>query len=321
MGLLSKIQSAKVYEYLLWLTFLVITFFIGFFHGSSPEKQINFYYQDTKKVDLLVHQEGLLPTSVIKYLEKETHSQINIIVRKSYKDFRTEIIVNKNLVLILSPEAFIEPLFNDNRIKNIEPLLDLITKSVHSDFQPVKYARQIYSLPIAWFVNVFPKKANSPPPKNSKSVYLDYMFLLNQKTRNHFFQFNKNYELEKNWMQTIGKLESTETTLQLATMNKKDYVIDPASSFLITYSLSIPNNTTDRKLSVDILRLILLSKEVKSLLAANNLGQTFLEAKTQYSLTHFVAPESIRNLNLNNFKNANKSFDEMMWNNNSLIGH
>lgn len=321
MSLISRIQSAKVYEYLLWLTFLIITFFLGFFHGSSPEKQINYYYQDTKKVDILVHQEGILPSPVVKYLEKETHTQINLVVRKSYKAFRTEVIVNKNLALILSPEAFIEPLFNDNRIKNIDPLAAIITKSVHSDFQPTKHDNQIYSLPIAWFVNVFSKKPSATQSKATKAVYLDFLFLLNQKNRNHFFQFNKNYELERNWTQVLGKTESFETTLQLAAMNQKSYTIDPVSSFLITYSLSIPNHTPDRKLSMDILRLILLSKEIKSLLAENSLGQTFLDPKTHYSLAHFIAPESIRNLNLNTFKNANKTFDELMWNSHSIIGH
>lgn len=320
MALFSKIQSAKVYEYLLWLTFLVITFFIGFFHGSSPEKQINFYYQDTKKVDILVHQDDILRPSFLKYLEKETHTQINVVVRKSYKDFRTEIIVNKNLFLILSPEAFIEPLFNDNRIKNIEPLSGLISKHIHSDFQPSKFEGQIYSLPVSWFVNVFSKKSSALAGKNTKAVYLDYMFLLNQKTRNHFFQFTKNFELEKNWTQEIGKSDIFETTLQLATLKNKPYDIDTSSSFLITYSLSIPNNTPDRKLSMDILRLILLSKELRSLLTENNLGQTFLDPKIQYSVAHFIAPESIRNLNLKNFKNANKTFDEPVWSNQALIG-
>ncbi|OYZ13011.1 MAG: hypothetical protein B7Y39_18390 [Bdellovibrio sp. 28-41-41] len=104
-------------------------------------------------------------------------------------------------------------------------------------------------------------------------------------------------------------------------MNTKPYIIDPTSSFLITYSLSIPNNTPDRKLSMDLLKLVLQSKEIKTLLTENNLGQTFLDPKTQYSIAHFIAPESIRNLNLNNFKNANKSFDETLWNSHPPIGH
>lgn len=321
MSLLSKITSAKVYECFLWLSFLVITFFIGFFHGSSPEKQINFYYQDTKKIDILVHEDGLLRPSFIKYLEKETNTHVNLVTRKSYKDFRTEIIVNKNLHLILCPEAFIEPLFNDNRIKNIEPLAGLIAKNIHSDFQPPKFENQIYSLPISWFVNVFSKKAPTPLNKNMKTIYMDFMFLLNQKTRNHFFPFTKNFELKKNWSQEIGKSDAFETTLQLAALNNKSYEIDNTSSFLITYSLSIPNNTPDRKLSMDLLKLILLSKELRSLLVENNLGQTFLDPKTQYSVAHFIAPESIRNLNLKNFKNANKGFDELLWSHSSVIGH
>ncbi|MBL7555390.1 MAG: hypothetical protein JNM24_06170 [Bdellovibrionaceae bacterium] len=321
MGLLSKINSAKVYEYLLWLSFLVITFFIGFFHGSSPEKQINFYYQDIKKIDVLVHEDGILRPSVIKYIEKETHTQINLVVRKSYKDFRTEIIVNRNLHLILNPEAFIEPLFNDNRIKNIEPLAGLIAKHIHSDFQPSKFENQIYSVPISWFVNVFLKKDTTAAVKNAKAAYLDYLYLLNQKKRNHYFQFTKNFELVKNWTHNIGSTDAFETTLQLATLKKKPYEIDTNSSFLITYSLSIPNATPDRRLSMDLLKLILLSKDLQGLLVENNLGQTFLEPKTQYSVAHFIAPESIRNLNLKNFKNANKSFDEPMWSNQLIIGH
>jgi len=313
LGLFSKINSAKVYEYLLWLSFLVITFFIGFFHGSSPEKQINFYYQDIRKIDILVHEADVLRPSFIKYLEKETHTQVNLVIRKSYKDFRTEIIVNKNLYLILSPEAFIEPLFNDNRIKNIEPLAPLIAKHVHSDFQPSKFENQIYSLPISWFVNVFSKKSATPTPKNIKASYIDYVFLLNQKKRNHFFQFPKNFELEKKWTQEVSNSELAETTLQLATLKNRPYDIDTNSSFLITYSLSIPNNTPDRKLSMDLMRLILLSKDLQALLAENHLGQTFLDPKIQYSVAHFIAPESIRNLNLKNFKNANKIFDEPMW--------
>lgn len=321
MGLFSKIQSAKVYEYLLWLIFLTITFFIGFFHGSSPEKQINFYYQDTKKIDILVHQSDILRPSFIKYLEKETHTQVNIVVRKSYRDFRTELIVNKNLFLILSPEAFIEPLYNDNRIKKIEPLAELISQYVHTDFQPTKFENQIYSLPISWFVNVFSKNNSVAITKNTRITYLDYMFLLNQKKRNHFFKFSKNFDLERNWMQEFGKSEIFETTLQLATLKNKSYEIDPSNSFLITYSLAIPNNTPDRKLSIDFLKLILLSKELQSLLAENNLGQTFINPKTRYSVTHFIAPESIRNLNLKSFKNANNTFDESMWNTHSLIEH
>lgn len=298
---------------MLWLTFLVGTFFVGFFHGSSPEKQINFYYQDIKKVDILVHQEGIISPAVVKYLEKETHTEINLIVRKSFKDFRTEIIVNKNLFLLLFPEAFVDPLYNDNRIKNIDSLNSMVTESVHSDFQPVKHKNQIYSLPIAWFVNVF-----SPTKKGSRSVYIDNTYLLNQKVKNHFFLFNRNYILEKNWTHTVPTADIYETTLQIATENKIPYVIDPMSSFLTTYSLGVPNNTPDRKLSLEAIRLILISKELKSLLADNNLGQTFLSPKLEYSVAHFIAPESIRNLNLNNFKNANKFFEEISWNNQAL---
>ncbi|MBL7543960.1 MAG: hypothetical protein JNL11_09095 [Bdellovibrionaceae bacterium] len=309
MGFLSKVQSAKVYEYLLWLIFLAATFFIGFFHGSSPEKQINFYYQDTKKIDLLVHHEDIIPVALIKYLEKETHTQINTIVRKTYKDFRTEIIVNKNISLLVCPEAFIEPLHNDNRIRNIDSLMDPISKSVHSDFQPQKFNSQIYSLPMAWFVNVF-----SPQLKSPQSVYMDYIFLLNQKTHDHFFQFNKNFKLEKNWTKNLSNSEVYETTLQLASLLKKPYRIDPTSSFLMTYSLAVPNNTPDRKLSLDVLKIILLSKEIKTLLKENGLGQTFLSPKIEYSHSQFIAPDSIRNLNLNNFRNANKIFEEVSWN-------
>jgi hypothetical protein len=313
---LSKIKSAKVYETLLWLTFLVTTFFIGFFHGSSPEKQINFYYQDTKKVDILVQQEGILGPALIKYLEKETHSQINIIVRKSYKDFRTEIIVNKNLILALSPEAFIEPLFNDNRIKNIDILAKLIHDSVHSDFQPSLYGNQVYSLPLSWFVNVFSESQKFP-----RATYIDYSFLLNQKKRNHYFSFNKNFELERKWTQIFNLNEAFETTLQLATLKNQKYKIDRDLSFLITFGLTIPNNTPDRKLSMDLLKLMLISKEVKSLLTDNGLGQTFIDPRLTYSVAHFIAPESIRNLDLKNFKNGNKSFDEAIWNAHSLIEH
>lgn len=313
MSLLTKFKSVKVYEYLLWLTFLIGTFFVGFFHGSSPEKQINFYYQDIKKVDILVQQEGIISPTVVKHLEKETHTEINVVVRKSFKDFRTEIIVNKNLFLLLLPESFVDPLYNDNRIKNIDSLGTLVAESVHSDFQPIKHNNQIYSLPIAWFVNVF-----SPARKGIQSVYMDNTFLLNQKAKNHFFQFSKNYKLEQKWTHSVPNVEIYETTLQIATEEKKPFEIDPASSFLMTYSLGVPNNTPDRKLSLDVIRLILISKELKSLLAENNLGQTFLSPKLEYSVAHFIAPESIRNLNLNNFKNANRSFEEAAWNNQPL---
>ncbi len=310
MSFLSKIKSAKVYETILWLIFLVGTFWIGFFHGSSPEKQITFYYQDTKNVDLLVQQEGILTTPLIKYLEKETHSHINVIVRKSYQEFRTEVILNKNIILALSPEAFIEPLFNDNRIKNLEPLEKLISETIHSDFQPQKHSNQVYSLPISWFINVF-----SPPAKTNHSTYIDFLFLVNQKKKNHFFQFNKNFLLEHSWTQQVKKSEGYETTLQLAYANKKPYYIDVSSSFLITFSLVVANKTPDRKLSMDLLRLILSSKEIRTLLTENGLGQTFLDPRINYSVAGFIAPESIRNLDLKTFRNGNKLFDETLWTN------
>ena len=316
MSFLSKIKSAKVYESILWLIFLVGTFCIGFFHGSSPEKQINFYYQDTKKVDILVQQEAILSASIVKYLERETHSQINIIVRKSYRDFRTEVIVNKNIILALSPESFIEPLFNDNRIKNLEPLEKLISESIHSDFQPFKFGNQSYSLPIAWFINVF-----STSQKVRQGSYIDYTYLLNQKKKNHYFSFNKNYSVERKWNQVLKVDEEFETTLQLALTKNQKFKLDPKSSFLITFALLIPNNTPNRKLSMEFLRLILVSKEIKTLLTENNLGQTFLEPRINYSVAHFIAPESFRNLDLNTFRNGNKSFDENLWNINSLVEH
>ncbi len=316
MSFLSKIKSAKVYEFILWLIFLVVTFFIGFFHGSSPEKQITFYYQDTKNVDILVQQEGILTTSLIKYLEKETHSHINVIVRKSYQDFRTEVIVNKNIILALSPEAFIEPLFNDNRIKNLEPLEKLISEAVQSDFQPQKHNSQVYSLPISWFINVF-----SPPANASHSTYIDYLFLVNQKKKNHFFQFNKNFSLEHSWTQQVKNDSAFETTLQLAYAKRKRYYIDSNSSFLITFDLVVPNNTPDRKLSMDLLRLILASKEIRTLLTENGLGQTFLDPRINYSVAGFIAPESIRDLDLKTFRNGNKIFDETLWTIQTALQH
>lgn len=289
---------------------MVGIFLIGFFHGSSPEKQINYYYQETKKVDIIVQQEDVLSPTVLKFLEKETHTQINIISKKSYKDLRTELIVNKTSALVLIPEAFIEPLVSDNRIKNLDTLSSLIGSSVHSDFQPIRYENQIYSLSIGWFINVF-----SPSLSSTQSTYMDYSFLINQKIKNHFFQFSKNFLLEKKWNLNLASENSFETTLQMASLKKKPYTFDPKSSFLITFALAIPNNTPDRKLSIDMLKLIILSKEIKTLLTENNLGQTFLDPRVKYSIGNFIAPEAMRNLNLKNFKNGNKFFDEALWNN------
>ncbi len=158
-------------------------------------------------------------------------------------------------------------------------------------------------------MNVF-----SPTKTTARTTYIDYSFLLNQKKKNHYFTFAKNFELEKRWSSDLKNAEGFETTLQMATLRDKAYEIDSQSSFLITFTLAVPNNTPDRKLSMELLRLVLTTKEIKTLLTENNLGQTFLDPRINYSVAHFVAPESIRNLNLKNFKNGNKEFDETMWN-------
>lgn len=301
-------------EGILWCLFFLLTFFVGYYHGSSPEAQLSYHYSESKNVEILTYNESILTAEFIDYLEKENHCSIKIINKNNFDDFRTELIINKNLYLILAPENFIEPLFKDNRIRNLEQLNSDIENTTHFDLLPKKHDNKIHSLPIAWYINVFSQK-NDKIDSNSKIYILKNIFLEKIKVLNP--KWNNSNKIKINYRQLNDKLPSSydflELTLQQAENKKIPYKTDPLWSHMMVYSFAIPNTTPDKEFSIKLLKTLLDDTTAKVLLQRSDLGYVWKNFNTANSL--FNSPESLRNINFNNFKPNHTEFDEKLWRN------
>lgn len=302
-------NKVNIKEGILWCLFFILTFIVGYYHGSSPETQLSYHYSETKNIDFLVFNEQLPPTSFIHYIEKETHSKIKLIKKNNYEDLRTELIINKNILLALVPENFTQPLFKDNRIKNIEPLRTEIENQIHFDLLPKNNEGKIYSLPVYWFINVFSITKDKP----DKLSLINHIFLDKIKKQNPKWNISNKVKIEYHPLHELPLgSDLTETTIQQAENKKIPYQLDKDWSHLILYSLIIPNNTPDKDLSFKILKIILTEMKVKLLLQQENLGHPWKDINSD-QLTIFHSPEALRNLNFNSFNPNYSSFDEKYW--------
>lgn len=305
-------NSLNLKEGILWCLFFILTFFVGYYHGSSPEAQLSYHYSETKNVEILTYNESILTPEFINYLEKENHSEIKIITKYNYDDFRTELIINKNLYLILVPENFIAPLFKDNRIRNMDQLAGNIEAKVHFDLYPKKHEGKIYSLPIAWYINVFSQPKEKIEP-NAHIYLLKNFFLEKVKTLNP--KWNASSKLKIDYQFLEDKLPATfdflELTIQQAENKKIPYKTDPLWSHLMVHSFAIPNSTPDKEFSLRLLKTLLEDSSAKTLLQRFDLGYTWKNFNSAYSI--FNSPESLRNMNFNNFNPKYTEFDEKLW--------
>lgn len=302
----------KFKEGILWCLFFILTFFVGYYHGSSPEAQLSYHYSKIKNVEILTYNESILTAEFINYLEKENHSEIKIITKNNYDDFRTELIINKNLYLILAPENFIEPLFKDNRIRNMDQLATDIESKIHFDLHPKKHEGKIYSLPVSWYINVFSQPKEKLEPGSNvyllKNFFLEKVKILNPKW-NTSSKFKINYHfLDENLPATYDFLE---LTIQKAENKKISYKADPLWSHLMVYSFSIPNATPDKEFSLRLLKTLLEDNAAKTLQQRFELGHTWKNFHNTNSI--FNSPESLRNMNFNNFNPRYTEFDEKLW--------
>lgn len=305
-------NKTNIKEGILWCLFFTLTFFVGYFHGSSPESQLSYHYSEIKNIDLLTMEGQILPSDFISYIEKETHSQIKIIAKKTYDEFRTELIINKNIALIFTPENFVQPLFKDNRIRNIEILKEEIEKQIHFDFIPKSLDGKIYSLPAVWFINVFSIKKEKPQTfQILKHTYLENVKKLNPKWNITAKPVIISY---RNITDSLNPNDFTELTIQQAEKNKIPYQLDNLWSQLMVSSFVIPNNTPDKDLSFKILRLFLTDIKAKGLFQKDVYGYTWKEFNTDF-LTIYNSPESLRNINFNQFNPNYTVFDEKYWKN------
>ena len=308
-----KFFSSKK-EIFLWFFFFIVTFGVGYFHGSQPEVQLSYHYSDPTVIDMVHLGDQPFNPEFLSYIEKETHTLVKTISKKNYDDLRTELIINKNVVIALLPENFIEPLFKDNRIKNLENLKDLIENQIHKDFLPKKFDDKIYSLPINWYVNTFFIPKNK---KIQKFHLLGNSFLRNIKTYYPQWGLTDKSEIRTHSIQDFSikkfnKESLTELSLQQAVVFNIPYEINTQWSQLMVNSLVIPNNTPNKELSVKILTLILNEELAKRAFMTTSMGYTWKNLSfNNLSLIH--NPDSLRNINLNSFSSNFSKFEEKLW--------
>lgn len=308
-------NSINIKEGILWCLFFLLTFFVGYYHGSSPEAQLSYHYSETKNVEILTYSESVLTPEFINYLEKENHCSIKIITKNNFDDFRTELIINRNLYLLLIPENFVDPLFKDNRIKNLDAISSDIENKVHFDLLPKKHDGKNYSLPIAWYINVFSTTKDKLDLNSSifllKNNFLDKIKILNPKWNISNLKNKVIYHGLTDKLPT--SYDFLETTIQQAENKKIIYKTDPVWSRLIIYSFAIPNVTPDKDFSLRLVKNLLQENVAKNLLQRMDIGYTWKNFNSSNSL--FNSPESLRNLNFNNFNPNYTEFDEKFWKN------
>lgn len=310
MNWLKKYSPTDIYETILWVLFLVFTFLVGFYHGSSPENQLSFYFQNETRVAFLTYDRQTIDPAVIKWLETKHNVKISIIERPNYKDFRTELIINKNIAFFIAPEAFIKPLATDNRIKNLKDLYENLSKSIHDDFISNDSYIKEHSIPFLWFINVYVRN------KTKIETLSEINFSSTRNIRNRFHELGSPKKILTNhdWTQKIMNADLIETTIQQASRNNKNFEFIKGLSKLYIFSLGVPNMTPDLKLSKDLIRTLITDSNINIRMKPKGLGYAFDRNTDNLSIEHYISPKSLRNIPFEKFEKNSSTFNESLWN-------
>ncbi len=141
-------------EFGLWLAFLIFCLGAGFLHGSLPDIQFRFFFENPEKIQIVTYDKSLLPSEAILEIEKKQNVEIHVIEISKWEDLRVKVVLNQGPHLLLIPQSWVVKLQREGRLRNINPLKKKINSLISEQFMP-ETVDKIYFAPLYWTLTNF----------------------------------------------------------------------------------------------------------------------------------------------------------------------
>lgn len=290
-------------ELSLWLLFLTLCFGAGYIKGYFPAESWPSLWGGPTEVEILLHDERLLPTFAREEIQKELKVQIRTLVVKDREEFSIRTITSPGYHLALIPEHWMAPAVAASQMSNLNPLLDDLTQEVSTDFRNPAETK-IYSFPLYWVSTHF--VIHNPTSQPLKHWYLnsDWDFISDKMKRLKLDKsvihpsslWEMNFDLKN---LTPGAYEVSHVVE--AQEQQRTESLQPDLRSLYIWSLVTPRHSPSRKLTLKLIKKIkqsgLQERIVKELQVASTLA-----ALNDTSLPRYKKPLFIRELDLSTLK-------------------
>lgn len=292
----------RLKELSLWFLFLITCFSAGYLKGYIPEDSWPELWGSNPEVEILLHNEVLLPDSVRQELQKKLKIQIKTLLVEDRQAFTIRTITSPGYHLAIIPNHWIDPAVKANQMSNLNPLRTLIEKSISADFLK-RTDDKIYAVPIFWLATHLIRTSN----ESIKSWYLlkdwDYIFdkmtvlNLDEKTIKPWPFFESLPDQKNNLSSVIEVSHIVEKT----TDNSNFHTFEKDLRSLYVWSLSTPRHSPSRKMTLKLIETLIQSSTQKKIITDLELATTLTELN-QSELPRFKKASYVRELDLSKLK-------------------
>lgn len=305
-------MNVKWKEFGLWLAFLFFCFGAGFLHGSLPEIQFRFFFEDPEKILIVTSDKDLISPELKSEFENIENVELQVIPVSSWEELRVKVVLSQGPHLLLIPQAWIKKLQREGRLRNINPLRSKIDRYVSEQFFSTSDDK-IYFAPLYWIITSFATSTDSNFKDFNEALRnsnLKMIHLYDDKSA-----FEKRLQ-DSNWQSLKAKNRITfndrisplnekiednhiyEWPLQITAQNK-NLILLKNSPFaqLQVYGFSIPNNTPSRNLSLDIIEKFLKNEKFANAYKNQPYGSTLKKIEEE-SLEAVQKPSYLKDINL-----------------------
>lgn len=276
----------------------------GYIHGLLPEYQLQFLFYKTEKLKIVVFDRELLPPQLGDIIREVTQYPVEIEEIDSWEKLRLKTIINPGPHLLFLPSYWIPPLITEGRIRNLNPLREVLEKKISEEFQ-INYKDKIYEAPLFWTATHF-----FTFDENEKSIQQILTYKDNglERVRQQDQIWLNEYKFKKitptnSLIHPVWPKEKTasEISIHLIEKDKAKRIRPMSKDSIFIFSFAVPNNTPNKFMSFKLLQTLLSNPKILERLKENPLGTT-LDWTDKSFLSPLQIPEAIKNIPLKEYR-------------------
>ena len=294
-------------EFFLWAFFLAICFWAGYLKGLLP---LSFKHSLFVKGSVRIYNAAPFdfPRPFIAVLEEDLGQKVDVIKIRSWDELQAKMVTKVGAHLLFAPSHWGTDLARENVIVGLSYIQPKLEKLISPDF--LSFQKQsLMTVPLYWTVTKFVTGENTfaglelsqaVQDKNLSEIHLypdaDLMathmnkWNIQLKDVEAFTFRSPPSEIQKNALWEIPHLVHLPGARELATVQSRS---------LITYSLMIPKNSANRRVSYRVIETLLETSMQIPLLAAWPLSTTLRDENNVLALDKEKRASHIRDLKLN----------------------
>ncbi len=275
-------------EFSLWLGFLCVCFGAGYLHGHLPEVRLQFLFSGAEKVRVVVFERSLFGPNLVKILQEQTHTEIQIEEVKTWQEARLKTVLNPGVHLLFLPSHWIPPLIREGRLRTVTSMKSVIEKEIAPELRSVT-TEKLYEVPLFWTIfqlatpNEFKDQTLESvldhPKIRSIQLYHDPEY-----AQSRLVQEPWNYPKIKSKIQLSAEIqlqpspEIKDRVIEIPLHQSKDLLNANFGAInkkpLFVFSLAVPNNSPQRSTSLALIEALLTSEEFDEGYSALPVGST-----------------------------------------------